>query len=55
MNELIHWFGMHGYSIYIWPAYGLVLGVLCVNALIVKWQGRRIRKELLLWFKRPCK
>ncbi len=51
MSGFLQWFSMHGYSMYIWPAYGLVFFVLTMNAFSVKWQGKRVRKFLQHWFK----
>ncbi len=52
MNQLMQWLSMGGYSSYIWPAYGLVCGVLVINLLSIKWQRKRTRKILQQWFKR---
>ena len=51
MNQFMQWLGMGGYSIYIWPAYGLVCTVLVVNLLGIKRQRIRTRKILQQWFK----
>ena len=51
MTGFLHWFAMNGYSIYIWPAYGLVFFVLTMNLLSIKRQGRRTHKLLRQWFK----
>lgn len=52
MEQFINWCNMGGYSMYVWPAYGLVLGVLLVNFLGIKRQKIRTREKLHLWFKR---
>jgi heme exporter protein D len=52
MNQLITWFTMSGYSIYIWPAYGLVCVVLIMNLLGMKIQQSQTKKKLQQWFKR---
>lgn len=44
MNEFIAWVSMHGYAHYVWPAYGLVFGVLITNVWRIRWHGRKIRK-----------
>jgi len=46
MNALMSWFEMHGYAMYIWPAYGLVFGVLITNLVISYRRGRRTRLAL---------
>lgn len=51
MNELMEWLSMGGYSIYVWPAYGLVCFVLVVNLLGIKLQSKRTREVLQQWFK----
>lgn len=51
MNALLHWFGMNGYAMYVWPAYGIVFVVLTVNILSIKRQSIRTRKRLFRWFK----
>ncbi len=52
MNLFLHWFAMNGYANYIWPAYGLVGGVLILNLFHIKWQNIRSRKLLQHWFNR---
>lgn len=52
MNPFMEWLSMGGYSIYIWPAYGLVCVVLIITLLGVKWQQKRTREKLQQWFKR---
>ncbi len=52
MSQLMQWLSMGGYARFIWPAYGLVLFVLVFNILSIKWQTKRTRKVLQLWFKR---
>lgn len=52
MEQLINWLGMGGYSMYVWPAYALVLGVLLLNFLGIKRQKARTWQKLHLWFKR---
>lgn len=51
MNQLMDWIAMGGYSIYVWPAYGLVCVVLVMHLLGIKWQRIRARKKILAWFK----
>lgn len=50
MNQFIEWLAMGGYSLYVWPAYGLVCGVLLMNILGIRWQKNRIRQKLQHWF-----
>jgi len=52
LDNLIHWLSMGGYSIYVWPAYGLVFAMLVVNILGIKTQNSKSRKKLLDWIKR---
>ncbi|MDI9818585.1 MULTISPECIES: heme exporter protein CcmD [unclassified Legionella] len=52
MNQFLKWWAMGGYSIYIWPAYGLVCVVLVMNILGIKFQRAQARKKLQQWFKR---
>jgi heme exporter protein D len=51
MKQFLHWFAMGGYSLYVWPAYGLAALVLLINILSVKFQSARVRKKLQNWFK----
>lgn len=52
MNAFFEWLAMGGYSMYVWPAYGLVLGVLLINLLSHKWQKRQVYLKLHRWFMR---
>jgi heme exporter protein D len=52
MNQFMQWLAMGGYSLYIWPAYGLVCVVLVTNLLAIKLQRERILKKLQRWLKR---
>ena len=52
MNQLMQWLAMGGYSMYIWPAYGIVSVVLVGNIVGIKWQQKRTRMQLQKWFKR---
>ena len=52
MNQLVEWFAMGGYSIYVWPSYGLVGVVLVMNFLGMKWKKKQTRQKLQQWFKR---
>lgn len=52
MSQFLNWLVMGGYSIYIWPAYGIVCVVLVMNLLGIKWQRLQTRKKLQSWFKR---
>jgi heme exporter protein D len=52
MNQVVDWLAMGGYSIYVWPAYGLVCTVLVMNILGMKWQRKQTRQKLQQWFKR---
>lgn len=52
MNPLLDWFAMGGYSMYVWPAYGLVGLVLLGNVMTMKWYSANINRKLSQWFKR---
>ncbi len=52
MSQFTQWLAMGGYSIYVWPAYGLLCAVLTLNIVSVKLQRVRTRKRLQRWFKR---
>ncbi len=51
MDELVQWFSMGGYSIYVWPAYGLAVLTLVIARLSVKKQKKHIQQQLQRWFK----
>jgi heme exporter protein D len=51
MNQFFEWLKMGGYSIYVWPAFGLVWIVLVMNLLGVKWKKKQTRQKLQQWFK----
>jgi heme exporter protein D len=55
MNQLFEWVSMGGYSMYVWPAYGLVCAVLLINIVSIKWQKARTQKKLNQWFKSQYK
>lgn len=52
MNPFFEWLAMGGYSLYVWPAYGLVFAVLGMNLLGMKWKKMQTRQKLQQWFKR---
>ncbi|KTD18882.1 heme exporter protein CcmD [Legionella jordanis] len=52
MNPVLQWLNMGGYATYVWPAYGLVFGILILLAIRVKFDASRKRKQLQQWFKR---
>jgi heme exporter protein D len=52
MKQIIEWLSMGGYSLYIWPAYGIVSVLLVMNLLGIKWQKERTFKKLQQWFKK---
>lgn len=54
MNQFLQWLLMGGYSIYVWPAYGLVAFFLISSLLGLRWQGRQVRKRLAQWYKRSA-
>lgn len=49
MTQFLHWFTMGGYSMYVWPAYGVVLSVLALNLVGIRWQQKRTRKKIQQW------
>lgn len=51
MPELMQWFAMGGYAGYVWPAYGLVVGLLLLNGISCRWQRKRIKKSIQIWIK----
>ena len=52
MTRFMQWWLMGGYSMYVWPAYGIVCVVLTMNLLGIRWQRKRTRRRLQQWFKR---
>lgn len=50
MNHWVEWLSMGGYFLYVWPAYGLVIATLMLNAYAVKRQKKRINRLLQHWF-----
>lgn len=40
------WWGMHGYALYIWPAYGLAAVVLLGNVWHAQWRSRSVYNQL---------
>lgn len=52
MSQFFDWLAMGGYSMYVWPAYGLVCAVLVMNVLGMKWKKKQTQKKLQQWFKR---
>ncbi|MDX1838808.1 heme exporter protein CcmD [Legionella taurinensis] len=48
----MNWLAMGKYAMYIWPAYGLVCGVLALLLLDIKRQQKRTRSKLNQWFRR---
>jgi len=51
MSELLHWFSMGGYSIYVWPAYALVTFTLVITIVSVRIQKKSTQRKLQQWFK----
>ena len=51
MNPFFEWLAMGGYSIYVWPAYGLVCVVLVMNLLGMRLKKKQARQKLQQWFK----
>lgn len=51
MNQFLAWLNMGGYSLYVWPAYGLVGLVLGMNFLAIKWKKKQTHHKLQQWYK----
>ena len=51
MNQFFNWLAMGGYSLYVWPAYGIVFAVLLMNLFSMKWKKKLTRQKLQQWFK----
>lgn len=51
MHRFFEWLAMGGYSIYVWPAYGLVASTLIIIVFSVKMQKKRTHHKLQQWFK----
>lgn len=52
MSQFFQWLSMGGYSVYVWPAYGVVSVILVMNILGLKIHRKQTRKKLNAWFKR---
>ena len=52
MSPFMQWVSMHGYAVYVWPAYGLVGLVLVSNAVRSVWQKTRTHHVIRLWLSR---
>lgn len=52
MNPFLQWLTMGGYSLYVWPAYGLLGVILLINLIGIKWKRKQTRQKLQQWFKR---
>ncbi|WED41789.1 heme exporter protein CcmD [Legionella cardiaca] len=52
MSQFMHWWSMGGYSMYVWPAYGLVCIVLGIHVFGIRSQRLRTITKLQQWFKR---
>lgn len=46
MTELEAFLHMGGYARFVWPAYGLTLAVLVLNAALPLWRERALRRRL---------
>ncbi len=51
MSTLMQYFSMGKYTYYVWPAYGVVVGMLLLQGLNCRLQKERIKKSLKIWFK----
>lgn len=52
MNHIMQWLDMGKYSVYVWPAYGIVAIVLLMQVLGIKWQRKKTMNKLKMWFKK---
>lgn len=52
MRHFFDWLAMGGYSLYVWPAYGLVCFVLAMNFFAVKWKKKQTQRRLKQWLKK---
>lgn len=52
MTHLMQGLAMGGYGAYIWPAYGVAVALLVLNAFSINWQRKRTYKKLRQWFER---
>lgn len=50
MSQLMQWVSMHGYALYIWPAYGIVTGALIWTLFDHKRQKEHVYKQLKKWY-----
>ena len=50
MNQFIHWLSMGKYACYVWPCYAVMMMVFLIHCLAIKWQQRRVYKQLQQWF-----
>ncbi|MCR9191644.1 MAG: heme exporter protein CcmD [Gammaproteobacteria bacterium] len=44
-----HWWMMHGYGLYVWPAYVLVFGVFVFNVTRARARSKQVRRILNQW------
>lgn len=51
MNLLYQWLTMGKYSIYVWPAYGLVAGTFLINYLLLRRHRRLVMQRLKQQFR----
>jgi len=51
MNWQAFW-SMGGYGVYVWPAYGVALALLAINALLPWWQSRGVRARVRAFINR---
>lgn len=49
MSALMAWFDFGKYSLYVWPAYGIVLCALLTCVLVLTWQKKRTITQLKKW------
>ncbi|STY29711.1 heme exporter protein CcmD [Legionella wadsworthii] len=51
MNHFLEWAAMGGYSIYVWPAYGLFCGIFIMNLLGMRLKRKQTKHKLQQWLK----
>lgn len=52
MNDVVHWYSMGGYGVYVWSTYGLVMMSLIISVVCARRQRIRTRHKLKQWFNR---
>lgn len=48
-------FNMHGYGLYIWPAYCLTFFVFSINLCFVRWEKKQVKKIIRQYYESQTK